>query len=120
MISYFERCASIANCAPISQSSTLFVSKQCTQYSAFVGSHQKQGIALACQCNHNGRDIACFAFLSILIGLTGLMLIYRVDFRAQEDRQSPIVEHAQSLLQPPNSTGFAAMRFLMFSFPFIV
>ena len=46
--------------------------------------------------------------------------IHRIDFRAQEDRQSPIVEHAQSLFQPPNSTGFAAMRFLMFAFPFIV
>ncbi|KAL0023003.1 hypothetical protein WJX79_005828 [Trebouxia sp. C0005] len=45
---------------------------------------------------------------------------FGVDFRAQEDRQSPIVEHAQSLFQPPNSTGFAAMRFLMFAFPFIV
>ncbi|KAL0031098.1 hypothetical protein WJX77_003695 [Trebouxia sp. C0004] len=45
---------------------------------------------------------------------------FGVDFRAQEDRQSPIVDHAQSLFQPPNSTGFAAMRFLMFAFPFIV
>ncbi len=42
------------------------------------------------------------------------LLTCRVDFRAQEDSQSPIVEHA------PNSTGFAAMRFLMFAFPFIV
>ncbi len=82
--------------------------------------HHKHALALACQCNHNSRDITFFAFLSILIGLRGLMLIYRVDFRAQEDRQSPIVEHAQSLFQPPNSTGFAAMRFLMFAFPFIV
>lgn len=56
----------------------------------------------------------------MLLGLEGLILTYRVDFRAQEDRQSPIVEHAQSLFQPPNSTGFAAMRFLMFAFPFIV
>ena len=48
------------------------------------------------------------------------MLVNRVDFRAQEDRQTAIVEHAQSLFQPPNSTGFATMRFLMFAFPFIV
>lgn len=45
---------------------------------------------------------------------------FGVDFRAQEDRQSAIVEHAQSLFQPPSSTGFATMRFLMFAFPFIV
>ncbi len=34
------------------------------------------------------------------------MLIYRVDFRAQEDRQSPIVEHAQSLFQPSQQHWF--------------
>ena len=52
--------------------------------------------------------------------LSRMLLPCRVDFGAQEDSNSPIVDHAQSLFQPPNSSGFAAMRFLMFAFPFIV
>lgn len=52
--------------------------------------------------------------------LIRMLLPCRVDFGAQKGSNSPIVDHAQSLFQPPNSSGFAAMRFLMFAFPFIV
>ncbi|KAL3159373.1 hypothetical protein ABBQ38_009804 [Trebouxia sp. C0009 RCD-2024] len=45
---------------------------------------------------------------------------FGVDFHAQGEKKSPIVQHAQSLFQPPSSNSFAAMRYLMFAFPFVV
>ena len=47
-------------------------------------------------------------------------MLRRVEFGAQAGEKSMIVEQAQRLFQPPSSSAFAVMRFLMFAVPFIV
>lgn len=44
----------------------------------------------------------------------------RVDFKAQEDASSALVQHSLNVFRPPSGSAFSIIRALLVCFPFLV
>ena len=60
------------------------------------------------------------ALVMTLDGVHFLLLGYRVDFRAQEDAGSAIVQHSLNVFRPSSGASFTIIRNFLVTFPFLV